>query len=230
MAKITQGVIAADARGRLGSLVFTRGHYGNVIRELAIPLNTRTGPQMAVRAGVSTLAKRWSTILSDSDRTDWIGLASTVTRYDSLGQIYHPTGMNLYLGCNQALKQIGQPYIDAAPGSLSVGNPVALTTSWTPPAGPLTVDASSEPGTHDVPVIFASAGLPPGRAKTVSFVRQLTYEPANTSGPWDITVEWEAHHGDFVPRLSVTIGVKYTDDRTGYQSVAAITMVYISPV
>jgi hypothetical protein len=230
VAKILPGILGAAARGSVGSVVLTRGPYGDVVRELAIPVNTRSGPQIAVRASLKTLATRWSQTLDDSQRSNWISLASTVSKTDSLGQTYHPTGQNLYLELNQALKQIAVAYIDDAPASLSVGSPTALSTSWTPVSGPLTITPSVAPGAHDVPVIFATRCLSAGRRATSSFKKQLLYEAAGTGGPWDITTDWASKFGNFLLGLSITVAVKYTNDVTGYQSPLALAIVYLSPV
>jgi hypothetical protein len=231
MAKYLPGVVTADARGTIGSLVFTRGPYGNTIRELAIPINTRTGPQQAVRANLKNLASRWAQVLDDTQRDNWIALAGTpaAEKTDTLHQVYHPTGLNLFLGLNQALKQIHAATIDNAPASLIISDPTSITLAWTAPAGPLTVNASVEPQPHEIPVVFATRALPPGRRNTISLKSQLDYFTAGTAGPWDITADWATKHGAFVLGFTITIGLKYTNDQTGFQSALILAQVFLSP-
>jgi hypothetical protein len=221
MAKILMGPLASDARGRVGPIVFTHSAFSPGTRIKSKGRNPSTSQQVAIRGSLTGLAKRWSGTLSPSQRSGWLALAASYTRQDRFLQSYHMTGLQMYLSLNQSLKAIGQPYLDDAPLSLSVGAPLTCTLGWTPPSGPLTVSAGTPPGAHDVPTIFSTPMMNAGRRSVTASKRALTYFPAGTAAPWDITTAYNAKHGLFIAGRAVTVMLKYCDDRTGFQSALA---------
>lgn len=129
MAKILFGAGVGDARGSIGSATFTKGRNGAVLRMKVSPVQPRSPAVMAVRANFMDLSKRWGFTLSDAQRAAWMALAAITSYTNQFGNTYHPTGLQLYQGCNRNLQLCGLVPIDAAPGNLDVDVPLTLTVA-----------------------------------------------------------------------------------------------------
>jgi hypothetical protein len=228
MPKILYGPAIADARGSIGTCVFSTGRAGSVIRQRVLSTQPNTPEQQAVRAGLASLSKRWDNVLDESQRSDWRTLAMAHPRQDLFLKTYYLTGLQMYIAANQALHKIGRAYIDDAPLSFSAGNVSTVTLAWDHIAQTLTVDASPEPSTDDVPVIWASAQVKPGKTVATGHLMQLDYFDANLAGPWDITAVYQVKHGTFILFRAIFIRVRYTDQTSGAQGLPADNYVYLS--
>lgn len=129
MAKILFGAGVGDARGSIGSMTFTRGRNGPVIRTKVSPVQPRSAAVMNIRAFFATLSKAWTFILTDAQRAAWMALAAITTYTNAFGNTYHPTGLQLYQGCNRNLQLTGTATIDDAPSNLDVDTPLTLTVA-----------------------------------------------------------------------------------------------------
>jgi hypothetical protein len=76
------------------------------------------------RTSFQYLTIRWKT-LTDAQRTSWKNLAAISTALNRFGDAYHPTGQMLFIGYNQNLYLVGQPYIYNAPTAESFTEIVA---------------------------------------------------------------------------------------------------------
>ena len=219
MAKAVLGPAVTDVRGQLGGLVFSKGATGAILRTNKKPKTSATTAQYHLRGSLAAFANRWDNVLTETYRQDWRNFTLLHTRTDQLLKTYTLTGFAMFVSVNQALKQVGLAAMDDAPLSYSVGTPAPLTVTWTSPSGPLKVDSpGSEPGTHDVPAIWAAQMLPPGRIKNANKLRFLQSFTANTSGPWDITTAYTNKFGAFILGKGITLMVQYTSDQSGAQS------------
>ena len=129
MAKILFGAGVGDARGSVGSATFTKGRNGAVLRTKVSPVQPRSPNVMAIRAFFQTLSKNWANTLTDAERAGWNALAAVTSYVNSFGNTYHPTGLQLYQGCNRNLQLLGAPLISAAPDNLDVDTPLTLTVT-----------------------------------------------------------------------------------------------------
>jgi hypothetical protein len=165
MAKILFGAGVGDARGSVGAMTFTKGRFGAVMRAKVSPVQPRTSTVLTIRSQFSELAKRWSNILTDDQRLAWSALASTVNLVNAFGNIYHPTGLQLYERSNRNLDLIAQPHIDDPPDNLDVSG--LLTINATATAAPAAMSVAFTPtplGADDYLVVAASPQMPPGRS------------------------------------------------------------------
>lgn len=132
--------VIASGSGSVAGATFSRNRFGPYIRNRAIPVNTQTSFQQEARNSFATIASRWNSTLTQAQRDAWDTYGANVAVIDGLGNSIHLTGLNWYIACNTARRQvqINQPtplaYIDAAPTTFSLA-------PLTPPT--LTVDDGS---------------------------------------------------------------------------------------
>lgn len=139
MAKIKwSGIGIVDGRGKINGTVLSKNRGGAYARVKVTPRNERSPAQMFVRSNLAYLAQKWKT-LSQNERDAWGAAVSNYTRTDVFGDIKTPTGYNLFMRINTALRDastqlffnIPAPSVDvvapdisglaASAGSLSLG-------------------------------------------------------------------------------------------------------------
>src|SRR5271157_3621030 len=114
MGKVTFSPIIGEIRKKIGTDVFTKNHYGDMIRKRVKPINPRTISQMTVRGSLTNLAKLWKTIGS-SDILAWNAYAKVYTISDRLGTKMTLTGENWYIKLNRILDTMGQTLTTSPP-------------------------------------------------------------------------------------------------------------------
>lgn len=159
MAKIKwSGIGIVDGRGKINGTVLSKNRGGAYARVKVTPSNPRSAAQMFVRSNLAFLAQKWKT-LSQSERDAWGAAVSNYTRTDIFGDIKVPTGYNLFMRINTALRDastelffnIPAPAVDVvAPDSSGLAAAVDslnLTTHFPDDAemnGYLLIDASPQ--------------------------------------------------------------------------------------
>lgn len=159
MAKIKwSGIGIVDGRGKINGTVLSKNRGGAYARVKVTPANPRSEAQMFVRSNLAFLAQKWKT-LSQNERDSWGAAVSNYTRTDIFGDIKTPTGYNLFMRINTALRDastdlffnIPAPAVDVvAPDSWQLSaSPSALTLATVFPEeaemnGYLLIDASPQ--------------------------------------------------------------------------------------
>jgi len=113
MANIKFSAILSDVRGKLNGSIFSRNHYGPVIKTTFTPSNPQSTPQMTERNKVSELAAHWRE-LSQSQRNAWYLLADELIKKNSVGEKKAPAGYNLFISHNLNLFNCAASEIDDA--------------------------------------------------------------------------------------------------------------------
>jgi len=72
--------------GKLGSVVFQRGPFGNLARQFVKPVNPNTPRQVAVRGIMQQLSQAWNTTLTNTNRTNWNLYAKQTPMINKTGQ------------------------------------------------------------------------------------------------------------------------------------------------
>ena len=104
MAKIKwSGIGIVDGRGKINGTVLSKNRGGAYARVKVTPSNPRSQAQMFVRSNLAFLAQKWKT-LTQQERDSWGGAVSNYTRTDVFGDIKTPTGYNLFMRINTALR------------------------------------------------------------------------------------------------------------------------------
>lgn len=113
MAIVSFGPIVDDARGSIGGVTFSKTHAGTAARAKPRPPRPRRGDQLFSQVSMGQAINGW-TALDLSDREDWDAYAATVDLFDSLGNLYHPTGINCFVWRYTAFRAAGVTTIPTA--------------------------------------------------------------------------------------------------------------------
>lgn len=111
--------LISEGRNKLGDAVFARNPSGNYIRARVKPANPQTIAQQAWRANFSMFTKQWRT-LTPTQMQGWNTIASSIVKHDTLGQTYHPTGIDTFVSCNLNIASVGQPQITDPPTDTTI--------------------------------------------------------------------------------------------------------------
>ena len=229
--KYTSALIT-DARNKLGGDVFARNRAGLYVRVKVKPKNPKTTIQQANRANFSTFTKGWRS-LTTAQISGWNNLASQSTLTDTLGNIFKPSGLQLYISLNRNLALIGAaPYSDA-PGikpsfpTLLAGTNVVNVVSGIWNSVVLTVSAEATPNYHHL-----QGSMTAPLSHGISFVGGAQYRNIGAANAafysqifWTPNTLWPVK----VPVAGQQIGVKVRliDTSTGYAS--AVETALITP-
>ena len=229
MAKIQFTAAIGDMRGSIGGVVATANYAGAFLRSKTSARKSATSPQQAIRGNLYSQSKAWSDILTAAERANWIAWAGTYSRPEMFNPTQYLTGLQFFLGANQALKQIGRGPITDTAGTWTVGAPSGCVLVWDDVLRTLTVNGAVGPGADDVPTIFATPMVRAGRASTKSLQRSLTYADAGLPGPWDISDVYQTKFGTFIEGRGIFIKLLYTNQNNGCQSAYSVNSVLLAP-
>lgn len=128
----TSSMIAAGS-GSIGGTVFSRNRGGQYVRTRAIPVNTNTSQQQAVRSVLSNLAVVWGNTLTQAQRDAWANYAANTPVVNALGQQSFLTAQQWYIKANTARVVNGKTRIDAGPivMGLAILTPISIVASGT---------------------------------------------------------------------------------------------------
>lgn len=216
MAKYTPSAVVTEVRNKIGGVVFSKARAGLFIRRKVSPLQPRTSYQTAVRANFTTLAQRWSGVLTDTMRQGWISLAAAHPTKDVFSNTVVLTGLQLYISLNRALQTIGVAIIDTAPITLSAETTGILTVVATVGSpNVLTVN----PATYNTAAmgwaIWGGSPMSPGRYFVGSQLRIIKTGVTVLAAATSILTEYEARFGTLVVGQRIPIGMVYINDTTG---------------
>jgi hypothetical protein len=225
--KYTSALIS-DARNKLGGDIFARNRAGLYVRVKVKPKNPKTTNQQANRANFSTFTKGWRS-LTAAQIAGWNNLANSSTLTDTLGNSFMPSGLQLYVGLNRNLAQIGATAISDAPGAKP-----SFPTILGRPGFSVVI-----PGYRLQVVVYLTAGayaaltnlqasFTKGLSAGVTFVGGSLYRSVGTpTGPYSVGAYWLVFTGGKVPLPAVgaQIGIRLrlVDPSTGYASAAETT-------
>ena len=124
-----KSLLLSEASGSVGGLTFSHNKGGLYIRARAIPTNPGSPQQDVVRAAFGALVSRWITILTEVQREAWRSYAAGTPLLDTLGDVRHVTGMNMFLRCNALRVAFGLGVVDDGPIYHNLGYLTAPTFS-----------------------------------------------------------------------------------------------------
>lgn len=115
MATLKMGALVTGMAGKVGGQVVQRGRSGYQLRNLTQPRKLNTDSLQTSQAQLGAIARSWSLLL-ESNREQWNGLAATSTRFNRFGEPYTPTGYQLWMEYNKTENLL-------SPGSLFTNPP-----------------------------------------------------------------------------------------------------------
>lgn len=216
MAKILLGATIGDARGSAGATVYSKNQFGAYIRQKVSPVQPRTPRQTQVRQQFSNMSKRWASVLTDSQRNGWLGLAAANPQPDVFGNPQILTGLQMYQLVNRNLQEIGVVIVDAAPANLAVTPLVTLTLAADSVGLTMTATFTATPlAATDLLLVSASPQLSAGRRFVKPFLRVLVASAAAQASPFNIFAAYIAAHGALVLGKRIGIGARVIRNTNG---------------
>lgn len=115
-----KGTIIGEASGSLNGLTFSHNRFGQYIRVRAVPVNPSSSFQDIVRGYFTTLATRWSNVLTPAQRLTWTNYAENVLVPDRLGMPHKLTALNWYAAMNSLRLRASVAVLDTAPATFNM--------------------------------------------------------------------------------------------------------------
>lgn len=170
MAKILFGNMVADARGKLGGIVYSRNAAGAYARQKVSPVQPRSPAQLGQRSDLMDVSKLWGT-LTQSQRTAWAGFAQTHKFVDVFGLAKKYSGQQMYMHCNLGLLSNNLALINDPPADLEV-IPLGSIGAASSTSGVVQSVAVTAAGTGytSQPTVGFSGGAGSGAAATSTLV------------------------------------------------------------
>lgn len=170
MARVTYGNIVAEARGKVGGVVFSRNTGGAYVRAKVSPVQPRTPAQLNQRSRMTEVAKTWGT-LTEAQRSAWKSFSLDFKKRDVLGLGKQRSAQQMYMFCNLALSSVGFPLIANPPVGLAV-DALSLISLVSATSGAVQSVAVTVAGTGytSVPTVGFSGGGGTGAAGTAFLV------------------------------------------------------------
>ena len=117
MANIKFGNGWADARGKVGGVIYSKNKGGSYARNYTKPTNPRTPAQVAQRNRFSFVSTNWR-LLTEQERNAWNYSASQVTFSNKVGERIHLTGAQYFGKQNLNIFSAGGTTIVTSPSEL----------------------------------------------------------------------------------------------------------------
>lgn len=121
--------VYTQASGSVGGITYSHNAGGMYTRARAIPVNSNTVYQQAVRNYVKQLVAAWSQTLSEVQRQQWKAYADAVPYVNSLGEPIYINALAMYVACNVPRLQASLSRVDDGPGVLAL--PTLTTPTYT---------------------------------------------------------------------------------------------------
>jgi hypothetical protein len=151
--------------GRIGSFVFQRGPFGNMVRTFVKPVNPNTGRQVTVRQYMQSASAGWGAITA-GQRTGWISYANNTPYINKTGATVFLSGRSMFIRTSVLAQWDGGTAIDYAdapttPGLIATPQ---LTFSYTAGSGEVALTAIvADAPTNFLFLFLVSRNLAPSR-------------------------------------------------------------------
>lgn len=185
-------ILDVPRSGSYQGVTSSRNRFGQYVRTRATPVNPSSTFQGVVRARLSANAANWRG-LTDLQREGWVGLGASMSRTDSLGQVYTLTGFQAYCSVNNNLAAAGDALVSDAPALVTP--PAILTAVAAVTDATATITFTPDPLTDDRRLfVYASEQRSAGRAFEGDY-RLLQVGAENTDSPLNIFAAYSARFG-----------------------------------
>ncbi|MGH8489398.1 MAG: hypothetical protein ACREXS_11190 [Gammaproteobacteria bacterium] len=188
-------ILDVPQSGSLAGQTSSRNRYGQYRRTRASPVNPNSANQVAARGRLTNLAQLFRG-LTEVQQAGWFNLGESMSRTDSLGQVYNLTALQAYVSVNSLHLAAGNARVDAAPALVAVA-PLLTAT--------ITATVAAHSVAYTVTPLAAGARLfvfvSPQRSAGRSFesdYRLIAVSAAAAASPADIETAYEARFGVLV--------------------------------
>lgn len=178
--------------GSYQGITSSRNRFGQYVRTRATPVNPNSTAQSAARNRLSVNAAAWRDLTS-TQMAGWTSLGLQMTRTDSLGQTYTPTGFQAYCSINNNNLAAGNAVVSDAPALVTPSGLLTATITLTNAA--LSIAYTTTPLAAGVRLFsFASPQRNAGRNFEADY-RLIAVSAAAAASPADIFTAYSARLG-----------------------------------
>ena len=202
MASILTSSVVADIRGKVGTEVYSRNHYGAFVRSVGVWDQPDTARQLAARDIMIFVAPAWSATLTEQQRADWRSYAHQHPQPNRWGELSQTTGYLAFIRANSyrylTTQQIAYVNATASPPL----HPPQF--SFTADAVADTITVTLPPTNYDPPwaqlCLYLFAGKPVSQGRNF-FNAPWRYAASNlfngtwTTDPWTLASPWPIDAG-----------------------------------
>lgn len=178
MAKVTMPLMSAEARGKLGGIVFNTWRGKSTVKCKKAPAQPRTARQLIMRAFATTCARAWAT-LTQVVRDGWTNYANDHPDTDWTNSPKRLTGLNYYLRCASRCLDMGFTAPAAAPTITAPANVAALVA--TGGSGSISCAFTPYGGTATQIDVWLQGPKSAGRLGSIIKAKHKAYGPGETS-------------------------------------------------
>jgi hypothetical protein len=213
----TPGPLVGEIRNKIGSVVFSRNHFGGFIRKRIKPVNPRSEAQTLARSGLKFLAQNFRN-LTQIQIAGWNSLSKKRTKHNKLGYPITLTGESTSIELNRNLQAIGESTIDTAPSIDLDCVANLLGVVFGSASGVITINATAKPASGLVAELASSGIVSSGRTYN-SLYKQFALIKNSDTLPKTITTSWTNIFGTApVAGEVVFFRLRVIDVATGYAS------------
>jgi len=216
------GSIVVDGRGKLGGHVYSKNRSGAYVRTKVTPTNPQTASQTAVRNRLTSFSQGWRG-LTEAQRDAWNNAVTDFAKTDVFGDIKNPTGLNLYVGLNSNLAQVGVGAISTPPLPSEVE--ALVTTSLVASVGTSQVDVTFGPSPVPADTAFvveATTGVSAGRNFLKNEFREIAVLDAGETSVWAGGSDWIAKFGSLIEGTKIGIRLTPVNKVTGQKGASLV--------
>jgi hypothetical protein len=217
MAKVKFGAMVQDARGAMDGVVYSKNQYGAYVRQKVSPVQPQTARQTLVRERLSTLAKRFSSVITQAQRDAWAGFARVNPISDVFGDKQSLSGVSSYVRLNSVILNCGGALIDVPPADLGVrGLLSAAVVMDTALAGSATLTFTDTPlGPNEALYLYATQGMNAGVQFFKPALRFVGCTAAGQASPFDALAFYTAKFGSMIKGTAVGWTISVADISKG---------------
>jgi hypothetical protein len=217
MAIFTPSPIVGEIRKKAGSDVFSKNHYGPIIRKRVKPINPRSAAQTAIRSLLRGFAQGWKS-LTQANILAWNALAKQITKKNSLGLSITLTGEAMFIENNLNISQVAGTPITTCPSlddnKVENLSGVAITST----AGVLSMAFTSTTDATKKVIVRSSGKVSPGRTYNSKFKSFYVFV-SNATSPQDLSSAFNALFGGALATGEVAFfEYRVVDSLTGFAS------------
>lgn len=129
MTKILLSPLISEARGKIGSIVFSKNRHGHYIREDKTHINVDALRAAGLIGIFRDISLYWKNILLDAERSKWNQWARNSPLTNTLGETYHITGINAFIRTNVIFRTVSGGTHTTPPTLFGQGKRLILTQS-----------------------------------------------------------------------------------------------------
>lgn len=222
MAKIKFGSVITDSRGHIGGITYKWGRFGNVAQRLVTPTLHRTARSSSSRARFASLSRRWWSVLTPTERTDWRSLAAANPRPNTWGDDFPLSGLALFIGINSTLDQAGFTMIDTAPSDQTVTALSTMTFAATAPNSLVVTFTPSPLPTDHLLYISARPNFSPGISNSARLSSFLVASAIEITSTLNIGTQFAARFGPIIATRQQYIEARLLNTVNGAVSAAIV--------